>query len=254
MEQRKPPLIAINQLKKDYLRGGSVFASVDLSVGEGDFVTLLGPSGCGKSTLLRLIAGLSPVSGGSIRVGGREPKSARDITSFIFQDASLLPWRTVEGNIALALEFDGVSRKAQGAKIDAVLDLVGLRDVAHYFPRQLSGGMKMRVSIARALVTTPSLLLMDEPFGALDEITRNRLNEELMALKEQKKWTAVFVTHSVPESVFLSNRIAIMCTRPTSIVREIEIPFLFPRTAELRRTSEFMRAVGEVSAALSEAS
>lgn len=247
-------MIVIRQLQKNYSKGGNVFASVDLSVGEGDFITLLGPSGCGKSTLLQLIAGLSPVSGGSIRIGGREPKAARDITSFIFQDASLLPWRTVAGNIGLALEFDGVRRKEQGVSIDAVLDLVGLRDVAHYFPRQLSGGMKMRVSIARALVTEPSLLLMDEPFGALDEITRNRLNEELMALKEQKKWTAVFVTHSVPESVFLSNRIAIMRTRPTSIVREIEIPFLFPRTAELRRTSDFLRAVGEVSAALAEAS
>src|SRR5579863_5234833 len=194
-----PPFIVIEGLEKRFGEKAPTIAGLGMRVAAGDFVSLLGPSGCGKSTLLRLLAGLSPASAGSILVDGRTPRSAREFISFIFQDSTLLPWRTVAANVALALEFEGLPRPQQAPVVRDVLNLVGLGQVADSYPRQLSGGMKMRVSIARALVTTPRLLLMDEPFGALDEITRNRLNEEILRLKERQAWTGVFVTHSVHE-------------------------------------------------------
>lgn len=244
------PFVSLENVRKSYGARTRTLEDVGFDVADGDFVTLLGPSGCGKSTLLKLMSGLSPLSGGTIRIGGMTPVEAREITSFIFQDATLLPWRTVQANIALALEFEGLARSEQPARIAEVLKLVGLEAVSGYYPRQLSGGMKMRVSIARALVTTPRLLLMDEPFGALDEITRNYLNEEILRLKGEQRWTAVFVTHSVPEAVFLSNRILVMRSAPGGIAREISVPFGFPRTPALRRDPDYLRTVAEVSEAL----
>jgi len=247
-----PPFITVAGLEKSYRGRPRTLESTAFAVQEGEFVSLLGPSGCGKSTLLKLMAGLSAPSAGSIEIGGRTPRQARDTVSFIFQDATLLPWRTVEANIALALEFEGLGRAAQGPRIDEVLRLVGLGDVARGYPRQLSGGMKMRVSIARALVTTPRLLLMDEPFGALDEITRNYLNEELLRLKAKQGWTALFVTHSVQEAVFLSDRIMVMRANPGGIAREIAVPFPSPRPAALRRDPAYLALVAAVSEALVE--
>jgi NitT/TauT family transport system ATP-binding protein len=248
-----PPLVLVEDLSKGYANSPRTIEDLGFRVETGDFVSVLGPSGCGKSTLLKLMAGLSAASGGTIRIDGMSPTAAREFISFIFQDATLLPWRSVAANIALALEFEGLSRAEQAPRIESVLRLVGLGHVAGFYPRQLSGGMKMRVSIARALVTTPRLLLMDEPFGALDEITRNHLNEEVLRLKASQNWTAIFVTHSVPEAVFLSNRILVMRSNPGAIACEIPIPFPFPRTAALRRDPEYLRMIGLVSEALAEA-
>ncbi len=213
-------------------------------------MSLLGASGCGKSTLLKMIAGLSPISGGSIVIDGMTPKNAREIMSFVFQDSTLLPWRTVAHNIELTLELERISKSQRAARIDSVLQLVGLQEVGAYYPRQLSGGMKMRVSLARALATTPRLLLMDEPFGALDEMTRNRLNEELLALRDKQGWTTVFVTHSIAEAVFLSDRVILMGANPGQVRREFPIPLPTRRTAELRSEPAFLKLVGEISRAL----
>ncbi len=247
-----PPFISIENLGKTYPNGSSVLKGLSLKAEAEDFISLIGPSGCGKSTLLRMLAGLTDTSSGTISIEGMTPANAREITSFVFQDATLLPWRTVEKNVSLVLELENVLQPQRKARIDAMLKLVGLTDVAKHYPRQLSGGMKMRVSIARALATTPRLLLMDEPFGALDEITRNHLNEELLRLKKEQRWTTFFVTHSVSEAVFLSNRILIMGSHGGQIAREVRIPLAMPRTAALRSQPEFLRLVGEVSTALRE--
>jgi NitT/TauT family transport system ATP-binding protein len=247
---RIPSFVSIENLSKEYLNDKQVIRDLSLTVRSGEFVSLLGASGCGKSTLLKMIAGLSSISGGSIEIDGMIPKNARGIMSFVFQDATLLPWRTVARNVELALEFEGYPKPLRAARVDSVLKLVGLSEVGSYYPRQLSGGMKMRVSIARALATTPHLLLMDEPFGALDAMTRNRLNEDLLVLKEKQKWTTLFVTHSVTEAVFLSDRIVLMSTNPGRVVQEIAIPVGYPRTAELRSEPAFLSLVGQVSRAL----
>jgi len=245
-----PPFISISHLSKEYPNDRKVISDLALAAAAGEFVSVLGASGCGKSTLLKMIAGLSPISGGSIHIDGMIPANAREIMSFVFQDPTLLPWRTVAGNVELALEFEGLSKALRRKRIDSVLTLVGLRDVGSYYPRQLSGGMKMRVSIARALVTTPRLLLMDEPFGALDEMTRNRLNEELLALKDAQRWTTLFVTHSISEAVFLSDRIVLMSGNPGKVHEEFAIPLPTPRTAALRSEPAFLSLVGQISRAL----
>jgi NitT/TauT family transport system ATP-binding protein len=244
-----PSFISIANLSKEYPNHKQVIRDLSLDATSGEFVSILGASGCGKSTLLKMIAGLSSISGGSIQIDGMTPKNAREIISFVFQDPTLLPWRTVAGNVALALEFEGIAKSLRAARIEAVLKLVGLREVGAYYPRQLSGGMKMRVSIARALATTPRLLLMDEPFGALDEMTRNRLNEELLAIKVQQRWTTLFVTHSVAEAVFLSDRIILMGDNPGRVREEIAVPLPVPRTAALRGEPAFLNLVGLVSRA-----
>jgi NitT/TauT family transport system ATP-binding protein len=229
-----------------------VLRDVSLRAASSEFISLIGPSGCGKSTILRLLSGLTEANSGSIIIDGMAPVQARQITSFVFQDASLLPWRTAERNVALTLELEGVERAKRRQRARDLLRLVGLEDFGHLYPHQLSGGMKMRVSIARALASSPRLLLMDEPFGALDEMTRNRLNEELLKLREQQQWTTFFVTHSVTEAVFLSHRILVMSARPGRIEREIPIEFPYPRTVDLREDLDFLRKVAEVSAALRE--
>jgi NitT/TauT family transport system ATP-binding protein len=240
----------MTDVTKRYGNAPIVLDAMDLYVLKGEFVTLLGPSGCGKSTVLKLISGLTPASSGAIRVDGMLPKNAREMTSYIFQDATLLPWRTVRQNVGLGLELEGVGKDRRGGKISALLDLVGLGDVAKAYPRQLSGGMKMRVSIARALATNPRLLLMDEPFAALDEMSRDRLNEELLRLRAEQQWTAVFVTHSVAEAVFLSTRIVVLAPNPGKIHAVVPVELPVERTAELRSTPEFDALVALVSRTL----
>ncbi len=246
----QPPFVRIEGVGKSYPNGARVIEDLSLQAQAGEFITLIGPSGCGKSTLLRMLAGLTPYSAGTIQVDGMLPADARAVTSFVFQDATLLPWRTVQRNVELAMEFEGKDKPERKRRAAAMLKMVGLAEVSRHYPRELSGGMKMRVSIARALATFPRLLLMDEPFGALDEITRNRLNEELLRLRAEQQWTAFFVTHSVSEAVFLSSRILIMRARPGQISEEIPIDLPYPRTASLRSETNFLRLVGEVSAAL----
>jgi NitT/TauT family transport system ATP-binding protein len=236
---------------KRFGNGRTILEDVSLKAHPGDFISLIGPSGCGKSTLLKLVSGLTPISSGNIVVDGMSPANARELMSFIFQDATLLPWRTVIRNVELGLELENTTTDAERReKALALLQLVGLSDVANHYPRQLSGGMKMRVSIARALATRPKVLLMDEPFGALDEMTRDYLNEELLRLREEQKWTALFVTHSVAEAVFLSTRIVVLRAKPGKIRREIHVPFPFPRTAELRSDPAYLDLVGQASQAL----
>ena len=246
------PEIEIARVTKQYGNAHAVLAPIDLQVPKKEFVSLIGPSGCGKSTILKLIAGLVPPSGGTIRVDGMTPLNARETISFVFQDATLLPWRTVTENIGLGLELERVSSDRRKKEIEALLELVGLKHVAEAYPRELSGGMKMRVSIARALATSPRLMLLDEPFAALDEMSRDRLNEEILRLRAEQNWTAVFVTHSVAEAVFLSDRIIVLVPNPGRIHAEFRVQFSAPRTAALRNSPEFDAIVSRVSHALRE--
>lgn len=241
------PIVKFTSLKKRYGTGPLILDDINLAVGPGDFVSLIGPSGCGKSTILKLVSGLNPGSEGSLTVLGTTPKQARDRQAFIFQDATLLPWLTAQRNVELPLRLRGIDTAARTAKAQAMLALVGLDAVREYYPRQLSGGMKMRVSIARALALAPQLLLLDEPFGALDEMSRNRLNEELLALRESSQFTALFVTHSVSEAVFLSNRVLVMAANPGRFHAEVRVDFPYPRTPALRARPEFQAKVNEVS-------
>jgi NitT/TauT family transport system ATP-binding protein len=233
------PEIQLNSVSKRYRDAAVALEGISLTVERGEFVTFLGPSGCGKSTLLKLVSGLSPVSNGTVQVNGMTPDNARELMSFIFQDATLLPWRTVEQNVGLGLELEYAARAARKERVARMLELVGLGNVAKRYPRQLSGGMKMRVSIARALASKPRILLMDEPFAALDEMTRDRLNEELLRLYREQKWTVLFVTHSVAEAVFLSSRIVILAAHPGRIAHEMKVDLPWPRTAETRESREF---------------
>lgn len=244
------PAIALQQVTKRYGAGAAILEAVDLRVEKREFVSIIGPSGCGKSTLLKLVAGLSPISAGTVAIDGMTPANAREIVSFIFQDATLLPWRTVRQNVVLGLELEGEARARRDEKVDAVLAMVRLGHVADSFPRQLSGGMKMRVSIARALATRPRVLLLDEPFAALDEMTRDRINEDLLRLREEQGWTALFVTHSVAEAVFLSTRIIVLAPHPGRVAHDVAIELSFPRTEETRSSAEFEQTVAEISRAL----
>jgi NitT/TauT family transport system ATP-binding protein len=246
------PQVEFSGVTKQYGSGAAVLSNLNLSVGKGEFVTLLGPSGCGKSTVLNLISGLTLPSAGTIKVDGMTPKNARETVSYIFQDPTLLPWRTVQRNVWLGLELEGMNGHRREDKTSSLLKLVGLENVANAYPRELSGGMKMRVSIARALATSPRLLLMDEPFAALDEMARDRLNEELLRLRSEQEWTAIFVTHSVVEAVFLSTRIVVLAPNPGRIHAVIEIEFPFPRTAALRSNADFGEIVLRVSRCLRE--
>lgn len=241
------PEIALRAVGKRYRAGAVALENISLTINRGEFVTLLGPSGCGKSTLLRLVSGLSPMSEGSIVVNGMTPENARETMSFIFQDATLMPWRTVEQNVGLGLELEHAARDLRRERVTQMLDLVKLSHVARSYPRQLSGGMKMRVSIARALVSRPRILLMDEPFAALDEMSRDRLNEELLRLYAEQKWTVLFVTHSVAEAVFLSSRVIILAAHPGRVAHDIPIDLPWPRTAATRESDEFEHAVTHTS-------
>lgn len=241
------PEIELNGVEKSFSTGAKVLSGIDLIVRRGEFVTLLGSSGCGKSTILRLISGLIPVTTGSITVNGMTPANARALVSFIFQDATLLPWCTVERNVGLGLELEHAARDRRAGAVQKMLEMVGLEQVARHYPRQLSGGMKMRVSIARALIMRPRIVLMDEPFAALDEMTRDRLNEELLRLHAEQKWTTVFVTHSVAEAVFLSSRIVVLAPHPGRIAHVVANDLNYPRSAALRTSSAFEQQVGHVA-------
>jgi len=248
-----PPLVELRDVSKRFGAGPLVLDRIALSAAEGDFVSLIGPSGCGKSTLLRLIAGLSPVTDGALTVAGRAPAGAAAELAFVFQDATLLPWLTVAGNVEAPLRLRRIPAAERAAVRRRVLDLVRLGDRAGAYPRQLSGGQKMRVSLARALALSPRLLLLDEPFGALDEITRGHLNEELLAIRQSQAWTAFFVTHSVAEAVFLSNRIVVLAAAPGRIHAELRVDLPYPRTADTRLARGFHERVAEVSRVLRDA-
>ncbi len=238
-------IVSCRDVSKRFANGTLALDGATLDVEERQFLSLLGPSGCGKSTLLRLIAGLAQPSTGTITWNG-----GHDGLSFVFQEPTLMPWATALDNVVLPLRLAGAARAEREAQAAAALADVGLAGFEKSYPRELSGGMKMRVSIARALVTRPTLLLMDEPFAALDEITRFKLNNDLLELWQRDRFTAVFVTHSVFESVFLSQRIAVMTSRPGRVQSEIVVDAPYPRDAGYRTSPLYNEHCRSVSAAL----
>ncbi len=238
-------MLSLRGVDKVFATGAQALGGLDLDVREGEFLSLLGPSGCGKSTALRMIAGLSQPTRGSL-----EWRAGRPEIGFVFQDAVLMPWANVFDNVWLPLRLTGQSRAQSAARIEAALELVGLAGFAKAYPRELSGGMKMRVSIARAMVLRPALLLMDEPFAALDEITRLKLNNDLLRLKQELGATVVFVTHSVFESVYLSSRIAVFSARPGRVVADIEVDAPLARDDAFRLSPLYAQACKEASDAL----
>ncbi|MDX2177454.1 MAG: ABC transporter ATP-binding protein [Candidatus Sumerlaeia bacterium] len=230
--------------------------ALHIDVAPHEFVAVVGPSGCGKSTFLRLAAGLLEPTAGEILVSGEPPRRARETKrdiAFVFQSPTLLPWRTVEQNVRLPLELGPRRRGAAAESVADTLALVGLADFAGAYPRELSGGMKMRASLARALATRPDLMLLDEPFAALDDLTRLQLQEDLLRLRARDRWTAALVTHNVSEAVFLADRVLVMSGRPGRVAAELPVPFAHPRGAELRADGAFARLAGDVSRALREA-
>ena len=243
-------LLRMSHIEKKFRGDIIALRNLNLSIKEGDFLSLLGPSGCGKSTALRLIAGLlSPTSGTIDWQGGK----GDDDLGVVFQEPTLMPWARVKDNVWLPFRLRGKSFKSVNGEIMQALKLVGLEDFQNAFPRELSGGMKMRVSIARALVTRPRLLLMDEPFAALDEITRHRLNKDLLALRQAIGCTIIFVTHSVFESVFLSDRIVVMAARPGRIIGELNVDVPYPRAEAFRTSPEYAAAAAAASKILEQA-
>jgi NitT/TauT family transport system ATP-binding protein len=245
------PLLALQNVGKTFRNGVKALDHFTLDVRPGEFLTLLGPSGCGKSTALRLIAGLTPPTTGTIEwPAGVQPRS--DI-GFVFQEPTLMPWTTVQENVRLPLKLAGTPKDAAMPRVREAIERVGLAEFAASYPRELSGGMRMRVSLARALVTQPKLLLMDEPFAALDEITRFRLNDDLLGLWQALGTTIVFVTHSVFESVYLSRRIVVMTPRPGRIASEITVDAPYPRSAGFRTSAEYARFCRLTSDALARA-
>jgi NitT/TauT family transport system ATP-binding protein len=221
---------------------------INLTIAPGEFVSLIGPSGCGKSTLLRLIGDLTAPSAGSVTINGKSARQARLDRDYgiVFQAPVLFDWRSVAANVALPLEIKGVTGVERDRRVEAMLGLVELHDFAGHYPYQLSGGMQQRVSIARALALEPSILLMDEPFGALDEMTRERMNAEVQRIWQQTGTTVVFVTHSIPEAVFLSSRVVVMSPRPGRIVRIIDVDLPRPRTDDTRETERYFSLITEV--------
>jgi NitT/TauT family transport system ATP-binding protein len=247
-ENRSGPVrVAIQDVEKRFSRDVTALRGIDLDVREGEVVSLVGPSGCGKSTLLRLVAGLDTPTRGSIERPGID--EAPGSVGFVFQDAHLLPWRTARRNVELLLEIQDVARDERRRRADAALARVGLQGFEDAYPRQLSGGMRMRVSLARTLVLDPQLFLLDEPFGALDEITREKLNDDFVELSRSTGLTTLFVTHSVTEAVYLSTRVIVISDRPGTIVDEISVPFA-ERHRGLRSTPEFVQACADVSESL----
>ncbi len=247
---QRPPLLRLRHVDKVF--GGDVVALKDmnLAVGQGDFISLLGPSGCGKSTALRIIADLMHPTRGRVEWEG---KHGRGDLGVVFQEPTLMPWATVAQNVWLPFRLAGKTYAQVKDDVLEVLRLVGLEKFQNAYPRELSGGMKMRVSIARALVTNPRLILMDEPFAALDEITRHKLNNDLLELKAQIGCTVIFVTHSVFESVFLSDRIVVMAARPGRVLTELEVDAPYPRRDEFRTSAEYAGHARRASEALKEA-
>ncbi|MCX5517608.1 ABC transporter ATP-binding protein [Kaistia defluvii] len=237
------PIVRLEHVSKTFSNGTIALKDMSLTIGAGEFISLLGPSGCGKSTALRMLAGLGEPSSGKIVWPDPAEKSASDKSEgeigFVFQEPTLMPWATVFKNVWLPLRLKGISQAAARPRVMEALEMVGLDKFADSYPRELSGGMKMRVSIARALVTRPRILLMDEPFAALDEITRQKLNDDLLRLWEQFGWTIVFVTHSVFESVYLSSRIVVMAARPGRVIDEIDVDAPHPRGIGFRTSQAY---------------
>ena len=244
-------IVRLRDVDKVYSNGVVALRGLDLDVREGEFLSLLGPSGCGKSTALRLVAGLGEVSAGRIEWAAGHDR-ASDI-GFVFQEPTLMPWATVWKNVLLPLKLRGVAAAEADARVSEAIGMVGLDGFERAYPRELSGGMKMRVSIARALVTHPRLLLMDEPFASLDEITRFKLDNDLLTLWAKQRWTVVFVTHSVYESVYLSTRIAVMTARPGHTASEVAIEAPAPRDDSFRTSALYNEYCRDVSARLAEA-
>jgi NitT/TauT family transport system ATP-binding protein len=240
------PALALDRVSMVFPDGTAALDDVSVHVQPGELVSVVGPSGCGKSTMLRVAAGLTEATSGTVAV-------ARDRLGFVFQDATLLPWRTVQGNTELLLELHGIARSQRHERAAEAIAAVGLEGFEHHHPKSLSGGMKMRASLARWLTLDPSVFLFDEPFGALDEITRERLNTELLRLFGARGFAGLFVTHSVFEAVYLSSRVLVMSPRPGRIVADITVPFPYPRAPELRFDPALAEVAGTVSAALREA-
>jgi NitT/TauT family transport system ATP-binding protein len=238
-------LLNFSDVAMTFPNGTTALSGVDLTVKKGEFVTVVGPSGCGKSTLLRIASGLTPATAGETHVATKR-------IGYVFQDATLLPWRSVQANVELLAELNGISKKARVAKAAEAIELVGLKGFEKHLPKTLSGGMRMRASLARSLTLDPELFLFDEPFGALDEITRERLNDELIKLFTEQQFAGLFITHSVSEAVYLSTRVVVMSGRPGKIVETFDVPFAYPRDPEIRFTPEFAELAGEVSHALRE--
>jgi NitT/TauT family transport system ATP-binding protein len=247
------PVVQLRGVSKVFSNGTVALRDMTLDVAEGEFLSLLGPSGCGKSTALRIIAGLGEPTTGSVTWPGSGPGSHRGEVGFVFQEPTLMPWTTVFNNVWLPLRLGGRSKASVRDEVMDALRMVGLGGVADSYPRELSGGMKMRVSIARALITRPRLLLMDEPFAALDEITRFRLNDDLLRLWERFGWTVIFVTHSVYESVYLSERIVVMAARPGRVFREVPVDAPYPRSDAFRTSASYNENCRRVSDALNDA-
>ncbi|MBT2552507.1 ABC transporter ATP-binding protein [Arthrobacter sp. ISL-5] len=238
-------LLDFKDVEMTFPNGTVALSGVDLTVREGEFVTVVGPSGCGKSTLLRIASGLESSSHGTVSI-------ATSRIGYVFQDATLLPWRNVRANVELLAELRKASRAVRSQKAMEAIDLVGLKGFEEHLPRQLSGGMKMRASLARSLTLDPELFLFDEPFGALDEITRERLNDQLLRIFAERRFAGLFITHSVSEAVYLSTKVVVMSGRPGAIVRTFDVPFPIPRDPDIRFTPEFAALVGDVSHALRE--
>ncbi|MEO8155469.1 MAG: ABC transporter ATP-binding protein [Rhizobacter sp.] len=247
-----PPVIALDHVDKRFASGLLALSDVSLQVGAAEFLALLGPSGCGKSTVLRLAAGLEQATAGHVAAPAVASDASAD-TAFVFQDATLMPWASLFDNVWLPLRLAGVSRAQATGRIDAALQAVGLNDFAKAFPSELSGGMKMRASIARALVTQPRALLMDEPFAALDEFTRQKLNADLLSWWQARPLAVLFVTHSVFEAVFLSQRVLVMGARPGRVVAEVVIAEPYPRSAAFRTSARYAAACAEITQALESA-
>src|SRR5262245_16333657 len=244
-------IITLDRVSKAYSRRAGdteALRDVSLNIGRGEFVSLIGPSGCGKSTLLRIVADLVSPTAGAVTVNGKSAGQARLDRDYgiVFQSPVLYDWRTVEANVRLPLEVMSAPRWDWGARVRSLLKLVGLDDFRHHYPWQLSGGMQQRVAIARALVTNPAILLMDEPFGALDEMTRERLNGELLAVCHQTGATALFVTHSISEAVFLSTRVVVLSPRPGRVERVVDVDLPRPRTEKTRALPRFFELVTTV--------
>jgi NitT/TauT family transport system ATP-binding protein len=236
------PALAFERVSKRFDDGTRALAGVDLTVAPGEFVGVVGPSGCGKTTLLRIASGLDRASDGTV--------ARSDHVGYVFQDPTLLPWRTVQGNVELLAELHRLPKQERRRLAEETIRLVGLAEFARHLPYSLSGGMRMRVSLARALTLQPDLFLFDEPFGALDEIARQRLNDELVQLFLARRFAALFVTHSVVEAVFLSSRVVVLSSRPGRVLGSFQVPFGYPRAAELRFAEPFSRLAAEVSACL----
>lgn len=243
MTQPKPPALSFESVSMRFPDGTQALEDVSLSITPGEFVTVVGPSGCGKSTLLRIASNLESSTGGTCRVD-------RDSIGYVFQDATLMAWRNVRRNVELIAELHGLDKTERAERATAAIELVGLTGFEDKYPRQLSGGMRMRASLARSLVMHPKVFLFDEPFGALDEITRERLNDELLSLFQSQGFAGLFITHSISEAVYMSTKVLVMSARPGRIIASIDIPFAYPRTHDLRYTAEFGETCAKVSHAL----